>query len=341
MLEYTELESKLKRNEIENCYLFCGADEALMKEMIKTIKGKVLNSAFEDLNYVQFDGKTVDMETVINTCDTIPFMDERKIVVIFRADFLGESEDKAANKNYEALSSYLNNPAKHTILIVYYVFSEDREKPSYKIKKLEKKASVAKFDKLKGFNLEKKVKDIFDEKGKNVGKIELKLFCEGLENNLETIKNEVEKLCSFTLDREITKQDIIKMLPPKADNDIFDLVDCVSQKKVDAALDIINELLFKGEKLTFILYMIERQFNLLLQLKLGLEQRKTKDMLAKELKMNPYICEKMITQSKRFSLDNLKSAIEECLNSEEVLKSSSFDSKTEIELLIFKTINVK
>lgn len=338
MLEYIELEEKLKNNKFDNCYIFCGINEALMKEKIIFIKNKALNTSFSDINFVQFDGKTVDMETVINTCDTIPFIDEKKVVVVYRAEFLGEGEDRAFNKNFEMLQKYAESPAKSTILIIYYVFKEDREKPSGKIKKLDKKTSVVKFDKLKGINLEKKIKALFEERGKNIGRAELKFFCDEIENNMESVKNEVEKLCCFVSNKEITKEDILMMLPAKADNDIFDLVDSISQKKLEKALDILSELLYKGEKLTYILYMIERQFNLLLQLKLGTEKGKTKDMLVKELKMNPYICDKMIVQSKRFTLKNLKDAINDCLESEEVLKSSQVNSKTEIELLILKTI---
>jgi DNA polymerase III subunit delta len=338
LLDYIELDEKLKNNKFENCYIFCGADEALMKEKITYIKNKILNTSFMDLNFVQFDGKAVDMEVVINTSNTIPFMDKKKVVVVYRAEFLGEGEDKSFNKSYEELQKYLDNPAEYTILIVYYVFKEDREKPSNRIKKLDKKACTVKFDKLKGMNLERKIKTLFDEKGKNIGKIELRLFCEGIENNMEVAKNEVEKLCCFAINKEITREDILTMLPPKADNDIFDLVDCISQKKLEKALEILNELLFKGEKLTYILYMIERQFNLLLQLKLGTLQGKSKDLLVKELKMNPYICEKMIIQSKRFTLKSLKEAIYNSLKSEELLKSSQVNSKTEIELLLLKTI---
>jgi DNA polymerase-3 subunit delta len=338
LLEYVELEEKIKNNKLDNCYVFCGADEALMKESIKRISDKVLYGGFAELNYVQFDGVTADMEAVINTCETIPFMSDKKVVVIYRAGFLGEGEDRENNKKFERAAKYLENPASHCVLILYYVFENDREKPSNKIKKLEKKACVVKFDKLKGAALERKVKTIFDDKGKNIGKIELKLFCDSLENNMEIIKNEVEKLVSYANDREITKEDIMLMLPQKTDNDIFDLVDSLSQKKIERALDILNELIFKGEKETYILYMIERQFNLLLQIKFRLEEGKDKDFIARELKLNPYICEKMIAQSRKFALKGLKKAINSCLDAEEALKSSSVNIKTEMELLILNTI---
>jgi DNA polymerase-3 subunit delta len=339
VIEYNELENKIKSGKFDNCYVFCGADEALMKETIKLILQKAVQGSFADLNYVQYDGTTADMEVVINTCDTIPFMSDRKVVVIYRATFLGEGEDREFAKKYALLSKYMENPASHCILILYHVFESDREKPSSKVKKLEKKACAVKFDKLKGMNLERKVKSIFDSKGKNIGKIELKLFCDNLENNMNMIENEIEKLCSYAYNRDITKEDILIMLPQKSDNDIFNLVDTLSQKKVEKALDILNELIFKGEKVPYILYMVERQFNIILQLKFGLEEGKDKDALARELKLNPYICEKMIAQSRKFTLMGLKKAIHYCLNTEEALKSSSVNGKTEMELLILNTIN--
>lgn len=339
MIEYVELEDKIKSGRFDNCYVFCGADEALMKENIRLIYEKALQGSFADLNYVQFDGAAADFEAVINTCETIPFMSDRKVVVVYRAAFLGEGEEKDSAKKYALVSKYIENPASHCIFILYHVFENDREKPSSKVKKLEKKACVVKFDKLKGMNLEKKVRSLFDVKGKNIGKIELKLFCDNLENNMHIIQNEVEKLCTYAYDREITKEDILLMLPQKSDNDIFNLVDTISQKKVEKALDILNELVFKGEKVPYILYMVERQFNIILQLKYGLEEGKDKDSLARELKLNPYICEKMIAQSRKFTMKGLKKAIDSCLSTEEALKSSSINGKTEMELLILNTIS--
>jgi DNA polymerase III subunit delta len=339
LIEYVELEEKIRSSKFDNCYVFCGADEALMKENIRLISEKALQGSFADLNYVQFDGMTADMETVVNTCETIPFMSDRKVVVVYRATFLGEGEEREFSRRYALISKYIENPADHCILIVYHVFESDRDKPGSKIKKLEKKACVVKFDKLKGMNLEKKVKSLFEAKGKNIGKIELKLFCENLENNMNIVQNEVEKLCTYAYNRDITKEDILLMLPQKSDNDIFNLVDTLSQKKVEKALDILNELIFKGEKVPYILYMVERQFNIILQIKYGLEEGKDKDSLARELKLNPYICEKMIAQSRKFTLKGLKKAINYCLNTEEALKSSSVNGKTEMELLILNTIS--
>ncbi|WP_291636273.1 DNA polymerase III subunit delta [Clostridium sp.] len=343
MINYAELKKKIKKNELDNCYLFCGPDEKLIKNYVKFVTDNILSSNYMDLNYSKFDGSKTDFEIIIDACETMPFMSEKKVVVVYRASFLDDSggsknSGDLKSKNLALLSEYLSNPAPHCILIIYYVFTSDREKPSYKIKKLDKKACVIKVDKLKGEFLQRKCKDLFEDLGKNIGKSELTLFCSQVDNNMNIILNEIEKLVSFAGEREITKEDILAMMPQKSENDIFNLVDYLSQKNIKRALDILNELIYKGEKIPLILFMIGRQFNLLFNIKLGIDSGKSKDVLASELKLHPYICEKMISQSMKFTLIALRRNIELCVNTEKTLKSTSTDDKINIEIFMIKTV---
>jgi len=127
-------------------------------------------------------------------------------------------------------------------------------------------------------------------------------------------------------------------MPQKSENDIFNLVDYLSQKNIKRALDILNELIYKGEKIPLILFMIGRQFNLLFNLKLGIEGGRSKEALANELRLHPYICEKMISQSMKFNLKALKRNIELCVDTEKILKSTSSDDKINIEVFMIKTV---
>ncbi|MFT5872112.1 MAG: DNA polymerase-3 subunit delta [Clostridium sp.] len=343
MINYEELKKKIKKHELNNCYLFCGPDEKLIKNYVKFVTDNILSSKYMDLNYSKFDGSKTDFEIIMDACETMPFMSEKKVVVVYRASFLDDSggsknSGDLKSKNFALLSEYLSNPAPHCILIIYYVFISDREKPSYKIKKLDKKACVIKVDKLKGEFLQKKCKDLFETSGKNIGKSELTLFCSQVDNNMDIILNEIEKLVSFAGVREITKEDILAMMPQKSENDIFNLVDYLSQKNIKRALDILNELIYKGEKIPLILFMIGRQFNLLFNIKLGIDSGKSKEVLASELKLHPYICEKMISQSMKFTINALRRNIELCVNTEKTLKSTSTDDKINMEVFMIKTV---
>lgn len=340
MIDCDILEESLKKGKIDNCYVFCGIDEKIIKDSIDLIVNSALNSDFGDLNYTKFDGAKATMNDILNACETLPFMSDKKVVLLYRASFLGEKEDREGKKKFEELNKYLDNIPSHCILIMYYVFEDEREKPSNSIKKLEKKCTVIKVDKLKGEKYYKKVKSLFSSMGKEIGKVELKYFCDNVDNNMDIVTREVDKLINYCEGMEITKEAIAKLLPQKNDDDIFDLVDYLSQKRPEKSIDILNELLYRGENILGILFMIQRQFKILLNIKINMDEGKNKDQIAKTLRLHPYICEKMMAQSKKFSLNQLKKCLEMCLDTERTFKSSQAEKKTGMELLIVNTVRV-
>lgn len=342
-----DFQNDLKKGIVKNCYVFCGPDELLIKEAIQSIIDKTVNKDFKTLNCIRFDGDKVDFDTIMNTCETVPFMSDKKVVIVYRSSFLEDNkfikhntQNEKGEYIFKKLFDYIDDIPSHCILIMYYVFSPDRNKSSSKFKRLGKKACAVEFKKLWGNNLERKVRSFFKDEGKEIGKVELALFCSLVNNNLDIIKNEVQKLCSYTEGRDITSEDINILLPQKSDNDIFNLVDSLSQKNPKRALDVLNELLYKGENIFNILAMIERQYNILLNIKLSLNDGKNKNEISSELKLHPFVCEKMISQSNKFSLEQLQKYIELCLITEKRLKSSSIDKKTEMELLIINSVRI-
>jgi DNA polymerase-3 subunit delta len=334
------LEEALKKGSLDKGYLFCGLDEKLIKDSIGLIVNSAIDKTFADLNYIRFDGSKADINDIINACETMPFMSERKVVLVYRATFLGEKEDRESKKKFDEINKYVDNLPRHCVLIMYYVFEDDREKPSSSVKKLEKRCTVVKVDKLKGDKYYKKVKNIFSDMNKDIGKVELRFFCDNVDNNMDIVIREVDKLVNFCEGREITRADIIKLLPQKNDDDIFDLVDFLSQKRPEKAIDILNELIYRGENILGILFMIQRQFKILLNVKLALESGKGKEDIAKSLRLHPFIAEKMIVQSKKFTLTQLKRCLEMCLNTERIFKSSAAEKNIEMELLIVNTVRV-
>lgn len=335
MINFMELEGNIKAKKINKFYIFCGFNEQIIKQNIEGITKIFINEDFKDLNYAELDGNKVSSSEIINACETLPLMSDKKIVVVYRAEFLNDKK-KGNNKNSEDIikTLYDYSVPEHCVLIMYYIFDDDREKVSSKVRKFDKKAAVVEFTKLKGMALQKKVKEMFDEKQKDIGRSELSFFCSEVENNMDIIKNEIEKLCTYTEEKDITKEDILELLPRKNDSDIFNLVDYISQRKPEKALDVLDELLYRGEKPTYILSMIERQFKLMFNIKLGTEKGKKSEELSRELRLNPYICDKMLQQCKKYSINGIVKAEELCIKTESELKSQGSDERVKLELLI-------
>lgn len=340
MINLVEFEQRIKKNSIDNFYIFCGNDESIIKNCIDSISKKVVTNDFKDFNYIRLDGRKVSNDEVVNACETLPFMDEKKVVEIFRANFLDDnkSSDDEKNMDFNKLLKYVQDIPPYTIFIMYYIFKSDREKPSSKIKKLEKFGTLVKIDKMKGANLSYKVKEVFEKKGKKIDKAELSFFCSLVDGNMNIINNEVEKLCCYCEGRNITKEDITLLMSQKNENDIFNFVDYLSQKNIKKSIDILNELIYKGDEVTSILYMIQRQFKLLLALRVGIDSGESLDKLAKEYRLHPFIAEKMMKQSRKFTVEKLKSNLELSLKVEKNIKSLNTNNRTQLEFFVINSI---
>ena len=343
MITIDVLESEIKKNSIANGYVFCGLDEELIKSSIDPIIKKVLDKDFLDLNFIKIDGLTSTFDEIENACETLPFFGDKKIVLVYRANFLKDKPDKEGAKTYTEILKYIKDLPQHTILIMYYLFNDKRDTPkkNKKLSTLDKYVKVVHCDKLKKDKYYKKIEDIFKENGRTIGKVQLKYFADKVQNNFDIIKREIDKLDCYALGREITKEDIDKLIPNKSEDDIFDLVEYISLRKVEKAIDLLDELLFKADQHMLIISSIGNHFKRLYEIKIYLLKGKKLEFFISKYRLPQFVCEKLMNQASKFSLKQLNQLIKVCVNTEIKLKSSTTDKQMEMELMLFKTFMIK
>ncbi|WP_294381443.1 DNA polymerase III subunit delta [uncultured Clostridium sp.] len=343
MITIDVLESEIKKNSIANGYVFCGLDEELIKSSIDPIIKKVLDKDFLDLNFIKIDGLTSTFDEIENACETLPFFGDKKVVLVYRANFLKDKPDKEGAKTYTEILKYIKDLPQHTILIMYYLFNDKRDTPkkNKKLSTLDKYVRVVHCDKLKKDKYYKKIEDIFKENGRTIGKVQLKYFADKVQNNFDIIKREIDKLDCYALGRELTKEDIDKLIPNKSEDDIFDLVEYISLRKVEKAIDLLDELLFKADQHMLIISSIGNHFKRLYEIKIYLLKGKKLEFFISKYRLPQFVCEKLMNQASKFSLKQLNQLIKVCVNTEIKLKSSTTDKQMEMELMLFKTFMIK
>ena len=100
---------------------------------------------------------------------------------------------------------------------------------------------------------------------------------------MENLEREMEKLFSYTLGRnEITVADIDAICTTQITNKIFDMIEAVATRQQRKALDYYYDLLALKEPPMRILYLLARQFRLLLQVKDLMNQGADKSTIAKK-----------------------------------------------------------
>ena len=343
MITIDVLESEIKKNSIANGYVFCGLDEELIKSSIDPIIKKVLDKDFLDLNFIKIDGLTSTFDEIENACETLPFFGDKKVVLVYRANFLKDKPDKEGAKTYTEILKYIKDLPQHTILIMYYLFNDKRDTPkkNKKLSTLDKYVKVVHCDKLKKDKYYKKIEDIFKENGRTIGKVQLKYIADKVQNNFDIIKREIDKLDCYALGRELTKEDIDKLIPNKSEDDIFDLVEYISLRKVEKAIDLLDELLFKADQHMLIISSIGNHFKRLYEIKTYLLKGKKLEFFISKYRLPQFVCEKLMNQASKFSLKQLNQLIKVCINTEIKLKSSTTDKQMEMELMLFKTFMIK
>lgn len=341
-MTYRDVLKDIDMGELKTVYLLFGAEMYLKDKLISKLKNKYIDDAFETLNFSHIDGKTANTDDIVNACETLPFMSEKKIVVVDELSlFKGSSKDSTPQKD-DKLADYIEKIGESTCLL--FVLNEDKIDNRKKIvKNIKKVGRIVELEKLKNEELNKWTMEQFKKHKKAIKMQELVYFLSATsyldkssDKTLYDLENEIDKVVNYIGDRaEVLRTDIEYTKPKSLENDIFKLIDYISQNNTSKAIELFNDMILSGEAVQLILYMIVRQVRLLLVSKL-LEQ-KGYSIKAIGQKINVYhnfIIQKLITQGKRFTEDELIYYLNKCMKVDKDIKTGKMDAGLGVEVLI-------
>ncbi len=336
---YNELVKELNSKKLRNAYVLYGEDEGFMKEIIEDIK-KLAGIPPDDIfNFIRIDGQKAGFAEIENSIYTLPFLGDRKIVEIFRADFFsGQQQYENVNEKIKLIAEFLANPPRETILIIYYV--TDQEKKDTRIKALDNKADkgktvVMKMPQVKKENIDDFIADYFKEHGKPISKPIQAYIKETFEGSILQLEKNLDKLYSYTEGRGIDKEDINKLVIKSGTKHKYDLLDMIIAGKARDALELYNELIYRrtdpGELLESIGGRLREVYNYKIRLSGGMGQ----EQLMKELNEKfPWLVTKKSDTYRNIPMERIKKMFDFLVDTEERFKGTGTDPEREIEMLI-------
>ncbi len=165
----------------------------------------------------------------------------------------------------------------------------------------------------------------------------LQLFLEKAGNDMENIDKELEKLFCYTLGREIiSEEDVEAICVGQTTNRIFEMVNKIAEKQQKQALDLYYDLLALKEPTMRILFLIARQFQILLMVKDLKRQGYDNKFIASKAKIPEFAVRRNFAQAGRFQTMQLKQAVADCVQAEEDVKTGNLNDRLAVELLIVK-----
>ena len=114
------------------------------------------------------------------------------------------------------------------------------------------------------------------------------------------------------------------------------MISAIADKKQKRALEMYYELLSQKEPPMRILFLIARQFNLLLQVKELQGKGHSNKSIGEKVGLPGFVAGKYAAQAARFESDELLQALEESVAAEEAVKTGRMNDHMSVEMLIIK-----
>lgn len=332
-MEYRQLFKDIESDQWSGAYLFYGEEEYIKERALQKLIDELIPKSFRDLNYEMIDGSEIEPDSIINACETLPFMSPKRLIVV--KDFYLFGGKKGTSDQEEQMLNYLKNINEATCLIFYCHGSVDKRKSIYKY--IQKTGKAYEFTRLKNVDLIQWINQMLQKNGKRMSQYCINYFIERVGNDLDNIYNEILKLVAYVGNNEIIDKDAIDyVVTPSLEQSIFKLVDAIGEKKSDLALVLLKDLLHGGQDVSPILAMIARQFRLIMQCKEYYGQGYSVNTISDKLGQPGFVVRKCIAQSKNFTMEQLKTGLSLCLEVDYGIKIGKIRDIIGLEMIIIK-----
>ncbi|MFV0361740.1 MAG: DNA polymerase III subunit delta [Suipraeoptans sp.] len=319
------LNEDIKTNTYKPVYLFYGEEDYLKKQYRDKMRRRII-SPDDTVNYNYFEGKSADSKEIISLANTMPFFAEKRLVIAENTGFFKTSNDE--------LAEFITN-IPDTVCIIFIEKDIDKRGKLYKaVSKVGRIVEMAiQDDKTIMYWIAAQVK----AEGKRIKEKTARYFIEKAGRDMNTLGQELEKLFSYTIDKEeITTEDIDSIVTTHIQNNIFDMVEAVSSGNQKKALNLYDDLLVLKEPPMRILFLLGRQFKILYEVKQMHKRGYDKTQIAKKIGLHPYVAGKYMAQCRGFKSARLREAMEDAVVVEQKVKTGNLQDVMSVELFIVK-----
>ena len=145
--------------------------------------------------------------------------------------------------------------------------------------------------------------------------------------DLWQLDSEIRKLLNYKPGAMIFEADVNLLVNAKFNNDIFELMDALALKNRPKAIKLMNDQLSFGMSEMYLFTMLVRQFRLLRLVKEAVEVEgySSKDVIARELGVHPFVVQKTLPQVKSFTSFELRKIYNQLLDMEYMMKTQSYN----------------
>ncbi|WP_148449602.1 DNA polymerase III subunit delta [Nosocomiicoccus massiliensis] len=319
---------------MEKLYLVYGKNRVRIDETVNKLTKDYLETV-DDFNRIVFDYIETEVEHIIEECITLPFLSDRKVVIVKDAFlFTAEKKRTSVNQNIDKMIQYIEDKEDETLLI--FVTSAEKLDNRKKITKLIKKqGKIIECEEMNERELVQYINDAVKNEGLTIRNDAVNELLNRTGVNYTIVKNELEKLMLFA-DNVITVEDVNIIVSKSLEANVFSLTDFILKDQKREAVNVFRDLILQKEEPIKLLGLISSQFRLYYQTKILMNEGMRQDEISSRLKVHPYRVKLAISQVNQYSLETLLQKMVLTRDMDYELKSTYLDSEALFEVFISK-----
>ncbi len=323
-------------------YVLIGEDDFSIRQALDKIKGSIGDETVLAANTTVLDGKQLMLEQLQNACETVPFLAERRLVIV--EGLLGRFEATARPSrkktrqsdrpgDYQAVANYIHQLPDFAVLVLVDGKISNRNPLLREVSSA--KAEVTAFPLLKGEKLRQWIRRRVKQAGGTISDGAVELLDRFVGSNLWIMASEVDKLVLFTQGRGIEEEDIRDVVSYAREANVFAMVDAILGFKVGAAETMLERLFQQGAPPSYPLAMLLRQARMLVRVKEMRKQRKSSTAIQERLGLaSEFLFNRVSEQADKHTLERLKEMYHHLLEAELAIKTGKRGGELALNVLV-------
>lgn len=340
MAALTEQEFKkmLSSGELPMLCLVMGDEDYLKKHYVSQLEKKSVDEAMAQFNLHRINGENFVFDNLYQVAQSMPFMSEKNCVVI--KDL---AVDKMKNDDFEVLLDLLGDPPETCVMVFWMdsiALDEKKDKTKAFIKAVDDAGVVLRLDKMSGTQLFKLLENGAKKRGCEMSRDVSTYLVKRVGDELNMLLNELEKLCFYKGEGELTRRDIDAVCVRSLDASVFDLAKALVSGTAAQAFGILGDLLAQKEKPVVILGTLISSYVDMYRAQIALNAGEAADAAAQvfNYKRREFRLKNAARSSSQMSMEQLRNCLEILADADMRIKSTALDERRILEETMLKLI---
>jgi len=324
-------------------YILSGEDEFSVHQALEEIKKGLGDRDMLSANTTILDGGQLNADNLRPVCATVPFLAEKRLVVVkgllgrFEPKAGGGGRQKAAAKTSrrdecQAFADCLMEMPESTVVVLV----DGKVGGANPLRKaLAGKATVKNYPRLRKPELREWINKRVKQGGGDISPPAVDLLVSHVGGNLWAMSSEIEKLLLFASGRRIETEDVEKIVSHAREVSVFAMVDAILEFRVRAAEQALHSLLQRGAAPGYLMAMLVRQVRMIVLAKEMRGNRVADADMQKRLGLaNEYAFRKTLEQAGGHSMERMKRLYRCLLETDLSIKTGKYDSELALTMLV-------